>query len=388
MFVNDRYDFSVNTRVLFGVNRIDNLGDVIKAQGGARVFIVTDHGLMRSGIIDRITRILQQSMVEYRVFSEVSPDPSLDVIYAGLEAYSREKFDFIIGVGGGSSIDTAKGIALLETNGGSIYEFEGAERIQKTNVPIIAIPTTAGTGSEVTGSCVVTDTKNHYKVSVRSTYLMPQAAILDPSLITSLPRFIASTTGMDALTHAIEAFVSRRSFSLTDGLALQAIRDIARYLPAFSARRDDLESASHMLLASSAAGIAFSWARVGTVHAISHALGGHCKVPHGLANAMVLPIVMEYSLIGNLPKYAKVAEALGEEVSQLSLREAAEKSVSAVNRLNRDLGIPRTLREWGIHLTPELTKMIALDAEKSGLISCNPKDSSLDELIQLIEKVA
>ncbi len=385
--MNIQHEFSVNTRVLVGKNLVDSLGDLIKEHDGNKVFIVTDQGLIRTGIIDRITKILDKAEIKYQLFSEITPDPTSEVLTAGFDVFLQDQFDLIIGIGGGSSIDAAKGIAILDSNGGNIFEYEGANKIQKTKIPIIAIPTTAGTGAEVSASCVITDSENHYKVSIRSPYLCPKIALLDPTLITSLPPLIAASTGMDALTHAIEAYVSTNSSPFTDALALKAIREIAEYLPAFVARRDNLEAASHVLMASTSAGMAFTWARVATVHAISHALGGHCKVPHGIANAMALPIVMEYSLIGNLSKYKEIAKALGQEVTHINNAEGAERAVIAVKKLNQALGIPKTLRELGIELTPEDRQKIAVDALKSGITKCNPRESSLDDLVHLIEKI-
>lgn len=385
--MNVQHEFIVNTRVLFGENLVDSLGDLIKEDDGKKVFIVTDQGLIRTGIIDRITNILDKAEIKYQLYSEITPDPTSEILQAALDVFLQDRFDLIIGIGGGSSIDSAKGIAILDSNEGNIFDYEGANKIQKTKIPIIAIPTTAGTGAEVSASCVITDSKNHYKVSIRSPYLCPKIALLDPTLITSLPPLIAASTGMDALTHAIEAYVSTNSSPFTDALALKAIHELGEYLPSFVARRDNLEAASHVLMASTSAGMAFTWARVATVHAISHALGGHCKVAHGIANAMALPTVMEYSLIGNLSKYKEIAKALGQEVTHLNNAEGAERAVIAVKKLNQALGIPKTLRELGIELTTEDSRKIAEDALKSGITKCNPRDSSLEDLVHLIENI-
>lgn len=368
-------------RVEFGVGLVDQVGALLREQGAHRVLLVTDPGLRATANFERVTRSLAEAGLPYTVYAEVESDPSAETCRKGSELLQAEGCDFILALGGGSAIDCAKAIGWMTTNPGPVKAYEGADKIQHPPVPMAAIPTSAGTGSEVTASSIITDRERKYKVSVRSPLIIPRLAILDPTLLATLPRHLAAWTGMDALTHALEAYTSAWASLVTDALALGALELIGSSLRPFVARRDNLEAASRMLVASTMAGMAFTWARVATVHALAHPVGAHHRVHHGLANAILLPHVVRFNLPGNLPKFARAAQALGERTEGLSLREAAERCLDAIIRLEDDLGIPRSLAEVGV--TEESIPAMVRDALESGLHAPNPVETTEQDMVAL-----
>ncbi|GAB7389085.1 iron-containing alcohol dehydrogenase [Bacillaceae bacterium] len=383
----DTFEFGLHTQIYYGVGKLNSVGEILRSYGYKRVLICTDPGIARSGVLDRLTEILQKAGIPYTVFQEVEPDPTLEVVEKVKQIFLENECDALIGIGGGSSIDTAKGASAAVANSGDLSQFEGKNKLPHRGPDIIAVPTTAGTGSEVTHAMVLKDTKRQYKMGILSPHLHPKAAILDPQLLTTLPRRLAAITGMDALSHAIESYTSNQAQPITEALGLHAMRLIGKYLRPFVACRTDLEAASHMMLASTIAGVAFIWGRVAAVHALSHPLGGRYKIPHGLANAILLPAVMEFNLSSNLEKFKEIAVILGENVEGLSLREAAQRSVHAVKRLIQDLEIPPTLGALQVYLSPEERQTVAQEAYDSGIALANPKAVTVEDLKRLLEKV-
>ena len=379
--ISKSFEFLAPTRIIFGAGSIHTLPEEIKNLDGKRILVCACTSETNTGFV---SKTLQESGIQVTFFNEIGPNPTEVVIQKGLEIAKKTGSDLFIGLGGGSAIDTAKAIGLLTTNPGRLEDYEGANLLKNPPPPIIAIPTTAGSGSEVTGSTVIIDEKRDYKASVRSPFLYPKVAVIDPQLLTTLPQDVAAYTGIDALTHAIEAFISTKSSILTDSLAIQAVRLISGNLRVFVANPENMEAASAMALGSLLAGIAFANARVGTVHAMSHPLSGHFDTPHGLANAVLLPTVMEFNLTGNPQKMAFLAEVVGERIEGLSTVESAGKLIDAIKKFLKDLNIPDNLKEIGI--SKEAINRMAEDAAKSGIAEFNPRKTSISDMIDLYNK--
>ncbi|WP_134703977.1 iron-containing alcohol dehydrogenase [Ammoniphilus sp. YIM 78166] len=382
----DTFEFGLHTQIHYGIGRLNELGAILKNYDLDRVLICTDPGIAQSGVLEKVEGILQKSEIQYTVFKEVEPDPTLEVIGKVKQLFLDHQCQALIGLGGGSSIDTAKGASAAVANPGDLGQYEGKNKLPNRGPDIIAIPTTAGTGSEVTHATVLKDTQRQYKMGILSQHLHPKAAILDPELLTTLPRGLAAITGMDALSHAIESYTSNQAQPITEALGLHAIRLIGKNLRPFVARRTDIEAASQMMLASTIAGAAFIWGRVAAVHALSHPLGGRYKIPHGLANSILLPVVMEFNVSSNFEKFKEIAILLGEDVSGLSLRDAAYRSVTAVKNLVEDLEIHATLSANNVKLSPEELQVVAQEAFDSGIALANPKAVSVQDLKKILEK--
>ncbi|WP_027415520.1 iron-containing alcohol dehydrogenase [Aneurinibacillus terranovensis] len=383
----DSFEFGLHTQIHYGVGMLEKLPDVIKKYNYTKVLICTDGGIVRSGGLDRLEKILTKADITYTVFAEVQPDPTLEIVEHVKQIYLTNECEAIIGIGGGSSIDTAKGASAAVANSGNLAQFEGKNKLPNRGPDVIAIPTTAGTGSEITHATVLKDTTRQYKMGILSEHLHPKAAILDPQLLTTLPKHVVAITGMDALSHAIESYTSNQAQPITEALGLYAIRLIGKSLRPFVARRMDLEAASQMMLASTIAGAAFIWGRVAAVHALSHPLGGRYRIAHGLANSILLPVVMEYNVSTNLEKFREIAIALGENVEGLSVRDAADRAVFAVKKLVSDLEIPPTLSQINVKLSSEELDVVSQEAFDSGIALANPKDVSAADLRFILERV-
>src|SRR5512144_92735 len=311
--------FSSVNRIVQGCGAIARLTEEVRQFGAGKVLIVTDPGLIATPIPETVKALLKDHDVE--VFSEVESDPSIETINACAARVRKGRYDLIVAVGGGSPIDTAKCASVLATNEGSAEDYLGIDKVQKAGIPKIVIPTTAGTGSEVTNVAVLSLKSAHTKKGIVTRYLFGDVAILDPELTLGLPPAITAATGMDALTHAIEAYVSRFAQPLTDHYALEAIRLIGRSLRTAVHNGADLAARERMLTGSMYAGLAFGSAATGMVHGLAMPLGGQFNVPHGIANAVLLPYVMRFNLVGALERYPDIAVALGERVENLSTRQ-------------------------------------------------------------------
>jgi alcohol dehydrogenase class IV len=306
-----------------------------------KVLIVTDGVLVEIGLVGRITDALQAAGLSWSIFAEVEPDPTFAQVEAGLAQLEREGCDAVLAVGGGSPMDASKMIAALATNDGPLGKLEGLLKVRRAPMPLYAIPTTAGTGSEVTLAAVVSDTETHAKRFFLDPKLLPLMTALDPTLMTGLPPHITAATGMDALTHAVEAFLSRAATEQTDAYARIAIRLIFDHLPAAYAGGDDLPTRKAMALASYYGGLAFTRTSVGYVHAIAHTFGAYYRTPHGLANAITLPHVLEFSKGPAEKRLAQLAELIGQDGA--NGREKAQKFIDAVRELMAKLDVPYTL---------------------------------------------
>jgi len=378
--------FSINqpTRIHFGVNAIKQLPELVQELGGNKVFLVADPGLKQAGIIKRITTVLNRKKIPYTLYDKVAPEPGLKLADQGFKLAKKNKADCVVGVGGGSALDIAKAVSILLTNGGKAEDYLGLGKIKLQGVPKIMIPTTAGTGAEVTFTAVFINEKTNSKGGMNGDPLYPDAAILDPSLTLSLPPHVTAATGIDAFTHALEAFVSTQAHAISDMYAFEAIGLISNNLGAAYANGGNLEARSAMLMGSLLGGKALATAGVGLVHAMAYPLGGMFNTSHGLANAVLLPYVVEYNIIGNPEKFAMIAQVMGYEIEGLPLRDAAQLTVEAIHQLNADVGIPNSLAALNIQADkiPEMAK-IALTVTRP--VENNPRKPTLDDVIAVYE---
>jgi alcohol dehydrogenase len=370
------------TRLIFGAGAIAGLADLVKQEGGTKVFLVVDPGLKQAGLLKKVTDPLKKAKIDFEVYDKIDPEPGLKLADAGCKLAAKSGCDCVVGVGGGSAMDVAKAISILLTNGGKAEDYLGLGKIAKPGVPKIMVPTTAGTGAEVTFTAVFINEKTKSKGGMNGDPLYPNAALLDPELTLSLPPHVTAATGIDAFTHAIEGYVSTQAHPISDMYALEAIEMISRNLPRAYANGNNLEARSAMLMGSLLAGKALATAGVGLVHAMAYPLGGMFGISHGLANAVLLPYVVEYNLIGNPGKYAAVAEVMGYDTGSMPVREAAALVVEAIFHLNNDVGIPPSLAALGIPVEriPEMAD-IALTVTRP--IENNPRKPTRDEIIQV-----
>lgn len=379
------FTVTLPTRIRFGVGAVKGLGSTVKDFKGSNVLLVIDPGLVKAGLLPRFTAPLEQEQIPFVVYDQVDPEPGLKLADRAYALAKENGCDCVIGAGGGSAMDVAKAVSILLTNGGRAADYLGLGLIKKAGVPKIMVPTSAGTGAEVTFTAVFINEETGSKGGMNGDPLYPDAAILDPELTLSLPPKVTACTGIDALTHALEAYTSIQAHAISEMYSLEAISLIAENLPAACANGSNLEARSAMLLGSLLGGKALATAGVGLVHAMAYPLGGMFGIPHGLANAVLLPYVVEYNLPGALRKFAVLAEALGENTEGLSQREAARLCVDALFELNADVGIPATLEELAIPCDkiPEMAK-IALTVARP--VANNPRKPTLDEVIALYEQ--
>lgn len=376
------FTFSVPQEIIFGSGSLNRLPELLKKQNAARVLLISGPHLNKMGVVGRLRDSIVSAGAACETFTDVEANPSMETVEKAAAAYRAFGADAIVAIGGGSPMDVAKAVGVVVTYGGSIAQYEGVGTVPGPIVPLIAIPTTAGTGSEVTTFSVITDHSRNYKLTVGSQYLIPRCALLDPELLTTTPAGVAAACGMDALVHALEAYLSRAASPFSDAMAEKALALIGRSLRAFVADRANLEAASDMLAGSLFAGIAFSWARLGNVHTMAHPLGGFFNVPHGVANAILLPVVVDYNAIADHDGkyetiYRAVAASPKAEFSQ-------EMLADELRRLAARIGIPATLAEVGVDA--EKIPEMAADAMKSGNIYVNPRTSTQKDIEQLYRR--
>lgn len=371
--------FRTTPRILMGPGCIEQIGREVKALKGGKVFIVTDPGIIRAGLLKPVEESLQDAGLPWSLFDRVEPDPRIEVVEECLEKAREEQVDCLIGLGGGSSLDIAKVVAARLTNSGKMDDFFGIDLIPDPGVPMILVPTTAGTGSEVTPIAILSDTREKLKKGIVSSYLLPKAALLDPMLTIGLPPAVTAFTGMDALIHAIEAYTSVNANGLTDHLAFRAMDLISGNILTAYARGEDLSARSKMLEGSLLAGMAFANAGVTAVHAFAYPLGGEFHhIPHGLANSVMLPHVMRFNMLGNIRKYADVASALGVAVGELTDRHAAEEGLEVIEGLMADIEIPSRLRD--LQVPEEAIPNMAQGVMKvTRLLANNPRRITLQD---------
>lgn len=371
--------------IIFGVNALQEISNVVKELKGSRVLILTDQGVMKAGIPELAKDILMRDGIDTQIYDKVQPEPTIESFEECLQVAREGKFNLVVGIGGGSSMDISKLVSAMMANPGKVQDYFGVNLLKNPGIPKVAVPTTSGTGSEVTPIGILKDVEKELKIGVVSPYNYPDAAIVDPLLTLKLPPKVTASTGMDALTHAIEAYTSLGASPITDVLAEKAIALIASSLRTAVSNGSDVQARYDMSLGSLLAGMSFANAGVTAVHALSFPLGGAFEVPHGVANTVMLPYVMEYNYVAKLDKFARVAELMGEKISQLSAREAAAKSIDSVKALAYDIGVPVGLRE--INVPETALKQLAEGASTvTRLLVNNPRQMGLAEITKIFEK--
>jgi alcohol dehydrogenase class IV len=371
-----------------GGGALAELPGLLSRLGLARPLVVTDPYIAKSGILDRATALLDVAGIAWSVFSDTVPDPTTQVIETGVAMLTAGDFDSLVAIGGGSSIDTAKGMSVLYANGGQMRDYKVPSEIPRSGPPIVAVPTTAGTGSEVTRFTVVTDTETDEKMLIAGLACCPAAAIVDYELTLTMPLRLTADTGIDSLTHAIEAYVSRRANPYTDGLAKNAMGLIARNIRTACDTPDDRAAREAMMLGATTAGMAFSNASVALVHGMSRPIGAFFHVPHGLSNAMLLPAITEFSAPAALERYADCARAMGVAEESEGSQSAVARLIDHLRRLNDDLKVPSP-KAYGIDRAryDELLPVMASQALASGSPQNNPRIPTSDEIIDLYRRV-
>jgi len=373
------YQITLPQITYFGVGALNTIGDEAGKLGAKRALIVTDPTVYKSGLVEPVKDQLASAGLSVEVFSESEPEPTLPKLNVAAKAFPKGGFDLLVGVGGGSSMDTAKGFSILLAHGGEGQDYLGVGKVPGPGIPLFTIPTTAGTGSEVTNIAIFGDPDKELKLGIVSPYILAQVAFVDPTLTYGCPPGVTAVAGIDALVHAIESYTSVRSNTFTDALALDAMRLIVGSLRTAVNNGSDEEARNHMSEGALLAGIAFGNAGVAAVHALAYPLGARFHTSHGVANGLLLPYVMECNLPANLPKYAVVAQMLAEKTEGLSLREGAERGLKAVKVLVADIGIPLHLRDLGV---PEeaLEGMAVATMDVTRLLANNPKKLTLDDV--------
>lgn len=379
--------FSIPSTVINGPGSSKEVGEQAKRHGASKALIVTDPGIVELGYVDQIVNNLHNTKIATSIFSNVTPDPTLQNVKDGLRQYNSENADLLVSIGGGSAIDCGKGISMKLTNDGEFSDYMGVDKIPNPGALLIAIPTTAGTGSEVTKVTVITDTERNVKMMLSSACILSSVAIVDPLLSLTTPPHLTAAVGVDALTHAIEAYISKRSQPLTDTLALNAIKLISGSLRQAWSDGENIDARTDMMLGASIAGMAFSNSSVALVHGMSRPIGAYFHIHHGLSNAVLLLDVMDFSISGVPDRFADIAKAMGEQIDGLSPMKQADAAIIAVERLVNDIQMPR-LGEIGIDKADfdEVVEQMAADAIASGSPANNPRQATQKEIIQLYNR--
>ncbi len=377
--------FILNETSYHGAGALENIVPEIKARGFKKALLCSDPDLIKFGITSKLTKLLDEAELDYEIYSDIQANPTIDNVKDGVKAMSAANADYIIAIGGGSTIDTAKAIGIIHTNPefSDVRSLEGVAPTKYPCAPIIAIPTTAGTAAEVTINYVITDVENDRKFVCVDVHDIPVVAIVDPDLMSSMPKGLTASTGMDALTHAIEGYITKGAWAMSDMFHLEAIRLISKSLR--GAVNNTKEGREGMALGQYIAGMGFSNVGLGIVHSMAHPLGALYNTPHGVANAIILPTVMEYNAPATGEKYREIARAMGVEgVDNMSQDEYRKAAIDAVRKLSKDVGIPENLKD----IVKEedilfLSESAMADACRPG----NPKDPTLEDIIALYKSL-
>lgn len=372
----------LNETSYFGKGAIQHIPEEVTKRQLKKALIVTDKGLVKAGLLAKITDLLDANQLAYEVYDEIVPNPTVAVVKKGIEVYQASQADYLLALGGGSSMDTAKAIGIIINNPefGDVVSLEGVAPTKNPSVPILAIPTTSGTAAEVTINYVITDEEKKRKFVCVDVHDIPAVAFVDSEMMLGMPKSLAAATGMDALTHAIEGYITKGAWEMTDMLHLKAIEIIAHSLRQSVA--GDLKGREEMALGQYIAGMGFSNVGLGLVHGMAHPLGAWYDTPHGVANAILLPTVMDYNKEYTGEKYRDIAKAMGVAgVDEMTLDEARTAAVDAVRQLGKDVGIPSTLTEVGFK--EEDIELVAKDALNDVCTGGNPRDTNVEEIIEL-----
>ncbi|AOY77122.1 iron-containing alcohol dehydrogenase [Clostridium formicaceticum] len=371
---------------LIGRGCLAELKEPVKALGTKKAFIVSDKFLVSNGTVKKVTDLLDEINLPYVIYDDVKPNPTVTNVNDGLAVLKKENCDFVITVGGGSPQDCGKAISILATNGGDTRDYEGVNKTTEKCLPIVAITTTAGTSAEVTINYVITDEERYVKMIMVDTNSLASITVNDPELMLGKPAALTAATGMDALTHAVEAVVAKGAYDVTDSTALYAIKQVFEFLPRAVKDGNDAEAREQMGYACFLNGIAFSNAGLGNVHAMAHQLGGLYDLPHGVCNAMLLPIVQEENAKGAPEKFRAIAEVIGMNVADKTDQECVDFVISKMKALAEEVGIPKSLKEVGVD-NPDFEKL-AENAMNDACAGANPVYFDKEKLIELFKKIA
>lgn len=378
------FNFKVPQDIVFGTGRLSDLPELVHKRASDHVLIISDRGLADLGVVSKVEQILTDGGIIVSSFLDVLPNPTVEIVDAATDCYKKSGATSIIALGGGSPMDTAKAVGVLARYGGSIVSYEGAHKVPGPIEPVIAIPTTAGTGSEVTPFSVITDEARNHKLTVFSYEILPAQVLLDPQLIMTAPASVASACGVDAMIHAWEAYTNLAASPFTDAMAEKALDLIGSNIRRFVANRRDQEAAEAMMVGSTFAGFALGWARQGNVHAMSHPVSSFFHVPHGVANAILLPTIVEYNAIADRGRYKRIYRFIRRTKGQPIENFTPDMLVAETRQLMADLGMPSTLSEVGV--TADKIEAMADDAMTSGNIAVNPRSTTKRDIIALYHK--
>lgn len=376
------FGFIIPQDCQFGLGSLKKLPAFLKAAGSDNVMLISDRGLEAIGVVDKVRAIIKDAGLQYSEYLDVVPNPTTDCVDECAAQYKAAGCTAIIALGGGSPMDVAKAVGVVAKFGGTISDYEGVGKVPGPIDTLIAVPTTAGTGSEVTVAAVITDEARNYKLSVLGPQISPTYAVLDPELIMTAPASVAAACGVDALIHAMESYINTAANPFSMAIAEKAMELIGRSIRKFVARRDDVDAACDMMLGSTFAGIAFANNRLGDIHAMSHPVSAFFHVAHGVANAVLMPTCFEFNALASDERYAKIYEYITGKTAGADF--VAQDLCDALRQLNKDLGIPACLADVGV--TEDKIPQMAIDAMKSGNVLVNPRITTVKDVEALYKK--
>lgn len=384
MIENRTYTYLNPKVALMGPGCVKEIGRHAKNLGGTKALVVSGKSRHGEELAGDIRKILENAGLKAAIYAGAEPNPTDSSVMEGAEAYKRESCDLIVAVGGGSPMDCTKAVGIVAKNGGRINDYEGVGKVTKGTPPLITVNTTAGTASEMTSFTIITDTKRHIKMAIVDPRITPDVAVNDPELMVSMPPALTAATGMDALTHAVEAYVSTMATPTTDAAAIKSIELVSKYLREAVAHGEDIRTRDMMAHAEYLAGIAFNNASLGYVHSMAHQLGGLYDLPHGVCNAILLPYVEMYNKQVCPERFADIAKAMGEKIEGLSPEEAADRAIDAIKKIASDIGIPSGLKELGAR--EEDLELLAEHAMQDVCRLTNPRELSKEDIIEIYRK--
>ena len=377
----NNFDFILPAKIRYGKGMVKVLGEELRLLKTKKVMIITDKGLVRAGLVNRITDLIQAEGLSFITYDEIEANPKDYNVELASEIARKQSIDTIVAFGGGSPIDAAKAVAVLTKQGGKVRDYQGKGKIKDDCIPLITIPTTAGTGSEVTFSSVITDTKEKYKFTIKSPAIAAKVAIIDPELTLTVPPMVTAATGIDALTHAIEGYTVNCTEPIAEAVGLYAVEYIAKNIVEAVKNGENIEARDKMMMGSLLAGLSFSHADVASVHCMAESLGSMYDAPHGMCNAILLPYVMEYNLPSVEFKYARIARAMG--IDEKDDSKAAVKGIEYIKRLSKKIGLPGIK---SLKINREDINLLAEMSVKNGSNESNPRNIAKDDYIMLFNK--
>lgn len=375
------FEFVLPTKIRYGAGMLKVLGEELRLLSAKKVMLITDRGLVKAGMAKRVTDIIEKEGLKFTIYDEIEANPKDYNVEACAEKARSESIDTIVAFGGGSPIDAAKAVTVLARQGGKVRDYQGKGKIKNDCLPLITIPTTAGTGSEVTFSSVITDTKKKFKFTIKSTAIAARTAIIDPELTLTVPPMITAATGIDALTHAIEGYTANCTEPIAEAVGLYAVEYIAPNIAEAVRNGSNIEARDKMMMGSLLAGLSFSHADVASVHCMAEALGSIYDAPHGMCNAILLPYVMEYNLPAVEYKYARIARAMG--IEEKDDHAAAVKGIEYIKILSKEIGLPGIK---SLNVNTEDFELLAEMSVKNGSNDSNPRKITKDEYVMLFNK--